>query len=203
KSGNFWLSTFNGIAKFDPASYCVRNFYNSDGLQSNQFNYNAAIRLSSGEFVFGGIKGFNLFFPDSIKEDVSAPKLMLTELRINNRTYEDYEGAEENKSLFRLESLVVPFNDAVFSISFAALEYSSPDKIKYAYFLEGWDKEWNYVDGQRQANYSKLSEGNYTLRIKSTDANGEWSSKEKVIKIQVLPPWWRTNWAYGAYAFVV
>ncbi|MFC3198643.1 two-component regulator propeller domain-containing protein [Parapedobacter deserti] len=197
--GNFWLSTFSGLCKFDPISDEICNFYESDGLQSNQFNYNAALKLRSGEFVFGGIKGFNLFFPDSIRNFHTVPKLVLTDLRINNKSYERYPKMNGVGNVLNASGLEVPYSDAVLSFSFSALEYSSPDKIKYAYMLEGWDKDWNYVDGQRTAHYSRLNEGNYTLRIKSTNADGVWSPHERTLSVHVLPPWWRTRWAYGIY----
>lgn len=201
--GNYWMSTFNGLTKFDPENQKTRNFYESDGLQSNQFNYNASIKLSSGEFLFGGIKGFNAFFPDSINLEFKMPKLILTDLRVNNKSYEYFEGIAKDENLFTLEKLKIPYNEAVLSIGFAALEYSSPDKIQYAYYLEGWDKGWNYIGSQHIANYSKLSEGSYTLRIKSTNANGDWNTAEKVISIEILPPWWRTSWAYLACFLIV
>ncbi len=197
--GNFWLSTFSGLSKFNSTTGEICNFYESDGLQSNQFNYNAALKLRSGEFLFGGIKGFNLFFPDSINHFHTVPKLVLTDLRINNKSYEWYPRVKESDNLLNINQLEVSYGDAVLSVSFSALEYSSPDKIKYAYLLEGWDKDWNYVDEQRTAHYSRLNEGNYTLRIKSTNADGEWSPYERTLSIRVLPPWWRTYWAYGIY----
>ena len=195
--GNFWISTYHGLSKFDPVGRTFQNFYESDGLQSNQFSYNAALRLKSGEFVFGGIQGFNIFHPDSLRFDVDAPRIVLTDLGINNRPFSSYPEQEED--LLTISHLELPYQQAVLTFSFAALEYSFPDKIKYAYFLEGWDTDWNYIDGQRTAHYSRLTEGSYTLRIKSTDANGTWIANERVIPITVLPPWWRTGWAYCLY----
>src|SRR5690606_27666609 len=139
----------------------------------------------------------------SINLEFKMPKLILTDLRVNNKSYEYFEGIAKDENLFTLEKLKIPYNEAVLSIGFAALEYSSPDKIQYAYYLEGWDKGWNYIGSQHIANYSKLSEGSYTLRIKSTNANGDWNTAEKVISIEILPPWWRTSWAYLACFLIV
>lgn len=195
--GSFWISTYNGLSKFDPANRTFQNFYESDGLQSNQFSYNAALRLTSGEFVFGGIRGFNIFHPDSLRFEAGTPPVVLTDLRINNQPFNS--DPEQTADLLTMTRLVLPFQQAVLTFSFAALEYAFPDKISYAYFLEGWDSDWNYVDGQRTAHYSRLAEGSYTLRIKSTNANGVWGDNERTIAIEVLPPWWRTVWAYCLY----
>ncbi|MFD2969590.1 hybrid sensor histidine kinase/response regulator transcription factor [Sphingobacterium bambusae] len=202
KSGNLWMATYNGLCKFDPQKISFQNFYKSDGLQSNQFNYNAALLLHSGEMAFGGIRGLNVFNPEGTQVPAKFPPLMLTQFQIDNKTY-DAHHAYADSSLSQLSFLEIPYDKAVLSFSFAALEYSFPDKIKYAYFLEGWDKDWNYVDKQRSAHYSHLKEGNYTLRIKSTDANGLWNKQERVMTITILPPWWRSNWAYAFYFLFV
>lgn len=197
--GVLWLSTLNGLVKFNPITEEIVNFFESDGLQSNQFSYNAALKLRTGELLFGGINGFNIFYPDSIRQAGPAPKLVLTDLRIGNRSYATHTAVRPSDNLMRIERLVIPYDDAVLSFGFAALAYSSADKIQYAYVLEGWDKGWNEVGAQRTAHYSRLREGDYTLRIRSTNADGKWSSQERVLHISVLPPWWRTPWAYGAY----
>ncbi|GHE30225.1 hybrid sensor histidine kinase/response regulator transcription factor [Sphingobacterium griseoflavum] len=202
QQGNLWISTYNGLCKFDPQRLHFQNFYKSDGLQSNQFNYNAALLLKSGEMAFGGIRGLNIFQPKSTQIPVKFPPLMLTQFQIDNTPYSAYD-AYADSSLASLSSMVIPYDKAVLSFSFAALEYSFPEKIKYAYFLEGWDKDWNYVEKQRAAHYSHLKEGNYTLRIKSTDANGVWNSKEHIMSIRILPPWWRSNGAYALYVLLL
>ncbi len=202
--GHYWLSTYNGIAKFDPKTNDVKSYYESDGLQSNQFSYNAALRLRTGEFLFGGIKGFNTFFPDSIRFSYASPKIVLTDLRINNKPFTgESSSIASGRSLLDVDRLRIPFDEAVVSVSFAALEYSSPTKINYAYLLEGWDKDWNYVDNQRTAHYSRLNEGKYTLRIKATNADGEWLAAERRVSLTVLPPWWRSPWAYATYALLI
>jgi len=199
RHGNLWLSTYNGIAKFSSAEGRFQNFYESDGLQSNQFSYNAALELQSGELVFGGIDGFNIFYPDSVRIEPLAPKIVVTDIRAGTKPFNDYSVSATPTTAARVEKLVLPYDDASLSVGFAALEYSFPDKINYAFFLEGWDKDWNHVERQRSAFYSNLREGNYCLRIRSTDANGIWNSDERILAIEVLPPWWRTYWAYGMY----
>ncbi len=199
KNGNLWISTFNGLAKFNTGNKKFESFSQSDGLQSNQFNYNAAIALQSGELVFGGIKGFNLFYPDSIKYQVRPSNVFITTLKIDNVPVEADSSYIVKRLSEQVPEISVPFDKAVLSVDFVALEYSAPDKINYAYYLEGWDKGWNYTGKNRTANYTHLQEGKYILRIKSTDTDGRWINQEYNMLINVMPPWFRSWWAYTLY----
>lgn len=197
--GNLWLSTFNGLSRFNPSRKTFTNYYQSDGLPSNQFIYSAALRLRSGEMVFGSINGFVLFDPEHIVPRNFMPPVLITSLRVNNNRVTDeatyIDGTKDNQ----ITSLRIPYNEAVLTVDFAALEYSSPGKIKYGYFLEGWDKGWNYTSHIRTANYTNLREGDYTLYIRSTNAAGSWNTRQTILHITVLPPWYRTWWAYLLY----
>jgi len=201
--GIIWGSTYNGLTSFNPKSKTFKNYNASDGLQSNQFNYNAALKLNSGQMIFGGINGFNLFNPDSIKVAVHQPVLRFTDLRINNVPIESNNAFTNNEPVINLKKIIVPYNQATFSLDYTALEYSFPDKINYAYYLENWDHNWNYVGKLKTAYYTRLNEGSYTLRIKATNTEGQWDGKQLVIAITVLPPWYRTWWAYLLYLLVI
>ncbi|MCJ8164311.1 ATP-binding protein [Pontibacter sp. E15-1] len=153
---------------------------------------------------FGGIKGFNIFYPDSIQSSHAFPNLLITGIRIFNKPVTPADNIlQEEQSLYLADNVILPYDKAFISIDFGALEFTAPEKISYAYKLEGWDKTWNYTDKHRTASYSNLREGNYTLRIKSTNAAGIWNKRERVVHLQVLPPWYRTWWAYGVYAALV
>lgn len=196
---NLWMSSFGGISKFDKRTKHFENFDESDGLQSNQFNYNAAVKLTSGEMFFGGIKGFNVFYPDSIKTFNSTPPVFITGLKINNIPV--YRNSPFVKSIEtdKIAALRIPYNQASISFDLSALEYSAPEKIEYAYLLEGWDKDWNYAGSQRSGIYSNIREGNYTLKIKTTNSDGVWQKEKTVLEITVLPPWYRSWWAFLLY----
>lgn len=189
--GHLWMSTFNGISRFDINSKKITNYYQGDGLQSNQFNPISALALRSGELLFGGIKGFNLFHPEKIQSLAHPAQVFLTGITINN------------EPVPYAEKMTVPYNKAVFSFNYVVPEYATPGKIAYAYFMEGWDRGWNNAGNLRTASYTHLSEGNYTFRVKSTNADGVWSNKEVVLHITVLPPWYRTWLAYGLYGAVL
>lgn len=200
---NLWASTYNGLTEYNTANHTFRNFYASDGLQSNQFNFNAALKLQSGELVFGGIKGFNIFYPDSIKMPVNEPQLKLTGLRINNKAIEGSTSYTGSQAIVNLQKITIPYNEATITIDYTAPEYSFPDKLNYAYYLEGWDHGWNNVGKLKTAYYTRLNEGNYTLRIRVSNTSGIWSSRQLVLQIHVLPPWYRTWWAYLLYTSVI
>src|SRR5690606_25492026 len=193
-AGTYWLSTFNGISKFNKKTSRFVNYYDSDGLQSNQFNYNAALKLSSGELLMGGIKGFNIIDPAINDPADKFPELLVSGIRINNVPVE-----ETGHTAFGIGELELPYHQSMLTVNFVALEYTMPDKISYAYFMEGWDRGWHYVGNARVANYSKLAEGSYVLKIKSTNADGTWNEAITTLPITILPPWYRTGWAYLLY----
>ncbi|QJB31138.1 response regulator [Chitinophaga oryzae] len=202
-SGNIWISTFNGLSKFDPQKKTFRNFSASDGLQSNQFGFNAALALRSGEFAFGGIKGFNIFYPDSVYATTGIPPVWLTSININNTPVTELDNYVSGRTPEgEVQEMTVPYDKATIAFDFVALEYTLPDKISYAYRLRGWDNNWNYVGQTRTANYTHLQEGHYTFEIKASNADGFWSPEIRTVSLIVLPPWYRTRWAWLLYISV-
>jgi len=197
--GNLWMSTFNGLIRFDSRERSFRSFLQSDGLQSDQFSFNAAVALKSGEFLFGGIKGFNLFYPDSIYGQASKPAIYLTSIRVEDRALSPASRYVVERQLEDIRAIEVPYEAANLSFDFVSPEYSAPDKIQYAYYLEGWDSRWNFNNMVRTAHYSRLREGSYTFFLRATDALGRWGKEKKVLFVRVLPPWYRTWWAYLIY----
>ncbi|WP_407425440.1 two-component regulator propeller domain-containing protein [Arcticibacter sp.] len=202
-SGNLWMSTFNGLSKWDQKSNRFINFYEEDGLQSNQFSFNASLKLQSGEILFGGIRGFNIFSPEDVRREYNPSKVLIAGIRINNIPIQQDQSFETEASIYSIKELVLPYDKAVLSIDYTTPEYSGTDRILYKYILEGWDNIWNYSGKARTANYSQLWEGNYILRIKSTNEDGLWTDGETVLKIKVLPPWYRSWWAYVLYVAAV
>jgi signal transduction histidine kinase/ligand-binding sensor domain-containing protein/DNA-binding NarL/FixJ family response regulator len=198
-NGNLWLSTYNGLCKFNPTENTFRNFTQFDGLQSNQFSFNAALALRTGEFLFGGIKGLTIFPPASISSKENIPNVFLTGLKIDNKPIEEDDNYSIKRSSDHISFITLPFNKASLSLDFTALAYLDVDKIKYAYYLKGWDKDWNLVNNIRNATYSRLQEGEYTFYVKVMNADGVWSKDFELISIKVLPPWHRTGVAYLAY----
>ncbi|HEV2478934.1 MAG TPA: two-component regulator propeller domain-containing protein [Puia sp.] len=198
--GNLWLSTYYGLCRYNPASKTYRNFTQADGLQSNQFSFNAAMIAKNGEFLFGGIKGFNSFYPDSVYDKRTIPRLFLTEIKIDNSPVETDTAYVTARNKDIITSITVPFDKVILSFDFTALQYSNSDNLNYAYYLKGWDKDWSAASTIRTANYSHLREGSYEFCVRVMNADGIWNEEVRLVSITVLPPWYRTWWAYLLYA---
>ncbi|CAD0003714.1 hybrid sensor histidine kinase/response regulator transcription factor [Flavobacterium chungangense] len=203
KEGNLWMSTYSGICRFDKKRKTFRNFSVNDGLQSNQFSFNAGIQLSTGEFLFGGINGFNIFFPEAIKGFNQKNNVLLTDFYVNNQPIEVSGVEVTTLDSDKMKEVSLDYDQTTLSVEFVALDYNNADKINYAYLLDGWDDQWNYVGQARKANYSRLPEGKYTFKVKTTNFEGGWNNEINLISIEVLPPWYRTWWAYSLYVLAV
>ncbi|MDE3234776.1 MAG: response regulator [Bacteroidota bacterium] len=199
KQGNLWMSSFTGLIKYDAREKIFRLFSQSDGLQSNQFSFNAAIAMRSGEFIFGGIKGFNFFDPTQVYEQDSKPNVYLTGITIAGEPLEANSSYITKSNDDNILEITVPFNKASLAFSFVAPEFTSPDKLRYSYVLDGWDRNQSITQNIRTANYSRLSEGTYYFKVRVTDIWGVWGKQVQLLKITVLPPWYRSWWAYLMY----
>lgn len=199
KNGDLWMSTYNGLSRFDVEGNLFMNFSENDGLQSNQFSFNAAIKLSNGEFLFGGIRGFNLFKPERIKETKPASNILLSGLYINNQPVESTTGVVSGTHSGQISELQLPFDQTTLTIDFVEPDFNNSDKITYAYFLDGWDEHWNYTDRVHKANYNRIPEGSYVFKVKTKNINGTWNKASSLLYITVLPPWYRSWWAYVIY----
>ncbi len=197
--GHLWLSTVNGLARFDSNKRSFRNYYQADGLQGNQFHYNSALVLRNGQLAFGGIKGMNLFHPEAIQVNHAMPPLQLTDVMINNTPATEDTAYIKQIGNSNIAAITLPYSKAVLFFKYTALEYSVPGKINYAYYMEGWDRNWNNAGNMRTAAYTHLDEGSYVFRVKSTNGEGEWNPQQIAIRITVLPPWYRSWWAYTLY----
>ncbi len=198
-NGELWVSTYNGISRFNPSSRKFTNYTRSDGLQSNQFNYNAALILKSGEFVFGGRKGFNVFDPGQISlrpRVAQGTSLQIEGLRINNTPVFKDAKYVSTADATSIKKVTIPNDEAVISFDLLKPEYSTPDKIRYAYRLKGLDKDWNFAPTARSVNYAGLPPGTYFFEAKSTNQQGEWGESGQLLEIVILPPWYKTWWAH-------
>ncbi|WP_431210102.1 ATP-binding protein [Puia sp. P3] len=198
--GNLWLSTYYGLCRYNPVTKTCRNFTQADGLQSNQFSFNAAMVARNGEFLFGGIKGFNSFWPDSVYDRSVVPRLFLTGIKVDNSLVEADSEFVSSRNKDIVTGITVAFDKAILSFDFTALQYSNADNLNYAYFLKGWDKDWSAASALRTANYSHLHEGCYEFFVRVLNADGVWNGEARLLSVCVLPPWYRTWWAYLLYA---
>jgi len=199
--GKLWLSTNNGLSKFDRENTVFTNYNYSNGLQNLQFNYNAHYRAKSGELLFGGNNGFTLFEPAEIISDSFIPPLVFTDLRVYNQKVDvgDKSGLLP-KALNEIDELTFKYNEAIFSVGVAALDYFNPSNVQYAYKLEGLDNDWNHKVGKTEPSYTIQRPGSYLLRVKASNSYGIWSEGERSLRITVLPPPWLSTTAYVIYA---
>lgn len=203
KKGNLWMSTYNGLSRFNPQERSFRNFTVSDGLQSNQFNFNAGLSLSSGEFIFGGINGFTMFTPEMVKDHKTGGKILLNDIVIDNKPLDKNNNYVTAQALGNIKSVSIPYEKSTLSLDFVNLEFIHPDKVNYAYILDGWDTKWNFSGTNRKANYSRLHEGTYIFKVKTTNIYGKWGNAATLLTIKILPPWYRSWWAYTFYFLAV
>ncbi|HWK57654.1 MAG TPA: two-component regulator propeller domain-containing protein [Parapedobacter sp.] len=198
KLGNLWLSTNGGLCRFNPMSGLVRNYNTTDGLNSNEFNFGAYSKLENGRMVFGNARGFTIFAPDSMKINAFVPQVIFSDFKLFNKSVAPGESDVLQQHISVTKSITIPHNKGVFSIEFAVLNYIIPKKNKYAYKLEGFDNEWNYVETP-VASYTNLNAGHYTLLAKGANNDGIWNDTPIALDIHILPPPWRTWWAHLIY----
>jgi signal transduction histidine kinase/ligand-binding sensor domain-containing protein/DNA-binding response OmpR family regulator len=199
-AGHLWLSTNRGLARFDPRTAEVRSFDAADGLQSNEFNSGAAFRSASGELFFGGIYGFNHLWPQDVRDNPHRPEVVITGLRrLNRREAVGDSGSILDRSIVETTSLLIPARDNVLIFEFAALDYSAPAKNRYAYRMVGFNDTWIDAGDTRTATYTNLPPGSYTFQVRGSNNDGVWNETGTSLELRILPPWWRTPWAYGLY----
>jgi signal transduction histidine kinase/ligand-binding sensor domain-containing protein/DNA-binding response OmpR family regulator len=208
-AGRMWVSTTNGLASImlteAEGKYKVEisNYNELDGLQGRAFNLYAAKRLKSGELVFGGIHGFNLFDPMVLNTFKPKPGLVFTDLNLFNKSVAVGDTLNGKviltKALSETKEIILQHNQNVFDIEFAAFDYFNPNKIKFEYKLEGFDKGWITVTGNnRKATYTNLDGGDYTFKVRTQGTNNI-NKGEISLNITVLPPFFKSTFAYISY----
>jgi signal transduction histidine kinase len=183
------------LSKFNPKTGEFTNFDKSDGLQNNEFNSAACYKTSDGEMLFGGINGFNIFHPENISKNSVIPSVVFSDLKIINKKVYFGDQSPLEKSIVTSNEINLSYHDYIFSIEFAALSFISPHKNKYAYKLEGFDKDWISTDYKnRLATYTNLEGGTYIFRVKASNNDGVWNENGASIIINITPPVWKSWW---------
>lgn len=203
--GEIWGSTNKGLFKLDTRTDGITVYTHANGLLGDQFNYKSGMRSANGKLYFGGVKGFISFFPDLLRPNDIVPPVIINSLQIYNREVEiGGKRSPLSTSVTHTENIELPYSASIFSIGFSVLSYVSPGGNRYAYKLEGWDKEWVYGGNDpHRVSYSNLRPGEYVFRVKASNSDGLWNEAGAVLNIKILPPFYRTVWAYMAYALLV
>jgi hypothetical protein len=192
--GNLWVSTSNGLVKLNPKTGHANKFNTSDGLQAMEFEVNAYMKTKNGQMFFGGINGFNAFYPRDIKSNYYVPPVYITDFQIFGRSALPGKDSTLEKDISLTDHIELNYLQSSISFSFAALNYLAPENNKYAYKLTGFDKSFNYTGTAPQASYTNLDPGDYTFTVKAANNDGVWNNAGRSITITITPPWWLTWW---------
>lgn len=199
-SGNLWLSTNGGVSVLDRKEGTIKNYNSTDGLQSNEFDANAKLKDDEGYLYFGGIKGLNRFKPIEIISNEVPPKMVFTSLSINGEKVSIDSKGHLKQNISQNPPLILTHRDNIISFEYAALHYLKPENNQYKYRLNGFNKEWIHSGTRNFATFTNLTPGSYNLEILGANSDGVWASNPATLSIEVLPPPWRSWWAYLIYS---
>ncbi len=215
EAGHLWLSTNRGLARFDPVTETFQSYTSADGLQSNEFNYRAALRAPDDELLLGGVNGINSFYPKDVAPSAYVPPIVITEIQLGpprpprgagGGSGTSAEGGSETvleTPTHLTEEIELSYQDRILSFEFAALHYAIPERNQYAYLMDGFDRDWNYVGNRRFATYTNLPPGRYTFRVKGSNSDGVWNEEGTSLSVTVTPPFWATWWFRGILGLLV
>jgi signal transduction histidine kinase/ligand-binding sensor domain-containing protein/CheY-like chemotaxis protein/HPt (histidine-containing phosphotransfer) domain-containing protein len=191
--GRLWLSTNNGLIRFDPRTRTTKSFHEAHGLQGEDFNFNAHYRGRDGTLFFGGSNGFNAFSPAAVTKDAPAPRVVLTSVAKLNQPLplQDLPGPGK--------PLDLAYSDKLLTFEFSALDFTSSDNNRYMYQLEGFDAGWTEAGAVRRATYTNLDAGEYTFRVRAANADGAWNQDGIAIPVHVAAAPWNTALARALY----
>lgn len=194
--GNLWLSSNSGLMRFNPETKMIRTFTQSNGLPGNQFNCKSGYKDKTGKMYFGCLNGFVTFHPSEFRSNDCIPYVAITNFQLLNKE----KNLSQNK--IKTSPITLAYDQSSFSIEFSALSYVSPEMNKYAYKMEGLESDWNYISSIQKITYSNLPPGKYIFRVKASNNDGLWNEKGDSVEISILPPFWKTSWAYFIYILV-
>lgn len=202
-----WFSTSNRLVRLDVVDWEFEEFDSSDGVQPKEFTTGNCLLLPDDQMLFGGLGGFNLFYPDKIAKNTIAPKVVLTDLTFLNQSDDPFKQAQKQTSYYSdiafADSIYLDYNENSFVLKFAALGYSLTAQNRYQYQLDGFDKGWVSNSSNRLATYTNVPPGHYVFRVKACNNDGVWNESETAIHVFIDPPFWRTWLAYVFYVMLL
>jgi serine phosphatase RsbU (regulator of sigma subunit)/ligand-binding sensor domain-containing protein len=203
ENGALWVSTYDGIARFDLEIKVFNNFNMEDGLHDNQFADGSKLKTADGNFIFGGRNGFTIFKPEEIKGNLVTPKILITDFKIFNRTVKPGDNSPLKVPIYKTKRISLSHDENDISFYYSAVHYVNPKKNQFAYRLINYDDEWRYVGNQRSAIYPNLPSGEYEFQVKAANNNNVWNEEPKALSIIISTPPWATWWAYTMYVLSV
>lgn len=206
--GFLWISTMDGLSRFNTSTKKFTNYSYKDGLQANEFHTNAYYKANGDEFFFGGINGITTFNPASIQQNPHLPNVVITGLKIFNNKVVPNEKIQDRiiltNDISNTRQIILNHRHKEISFDFSGMHFSNTENIKYAYRLVGFNDQWREIDkGEHSANYTNLYEGEYIFEVKASNNDGVWSYSIARIEIKILPPFWRNPFFYLVYAGLI
>ena len=193
--GHLWISTDKGLSHFDPQNKTFHNYDQRDGLQGNRFSVNASYKNAAGELFFGGTNGFNVFHPRRLMDNPHVPNVVLTDFQLFNQPVRVGQDSPLRQPINHARHISLAYDQSVFSIEFAALNFRHALKNQYAYMMEGFDSDFMYTDSDdRSVTYTNLDPGQYVFQVKASNNDGLWNEQGASLAITIVPPWWKTVW---------
>ena len=203
-NSNIWISTNFGLSTFNSKTLKFTNYTQNEGLQNNEFADGAFYKSTTSEnLFFGGIKGFNYFLPQKIKESNRIPNLFINKISGQNKSSPYFQGLIISPNQNHFPSIVLQHNQNFFDIELAALTYINSEKCKYAYKLVNFDKNWNYINNRKTFSFTNVPKENYSLWIKWSNSDGVWTKPVHAIDIKIKPVFWQSNLAFTVYFVLI
>ncbi len=194
KSGFIWIGTNQGLLSFKPHTRSFRKFTQANNMQGYEFFMGAVLNTRDGRLLFGGHNGFNIIDPDNLAVNNHYPDVVFTDFQLFNKKVPIGENSVLKKSISETKEIRLDYDQSIFTIGYSAMNYTLPEMNSYAYMLEGFENDWNYVGSQRKATYTNLYPGTYYFKVKAANNDGLWNSVPSTIKIVIVPPFWITWW---------
>ncbi len=193
-NGYLWLGTDRGLVSFKPGTHDFRKYTVLNNLQGYEFFLGSVLKDRDGRLLFGGHNGFNVINPNQIVVNKHNHPVVFTDFQLFNKKVPIDENSVLKQSITQTKVIRLDYAQSVFTIEYSSLNFTLPALNSYAYKLEGFEKEWNYVGSQRKATYTNLNPGVYTFKVKAANNDGFWSTTPSSIKIIVVPPFWMSWW---------
>lgn len=202
--GHVWFSSENGLSRYNPEHNSIEVYNEYNGLSFNNFSEGTSTSLRDGRIVFGGFKGIEIIEPRNVRRFSSTEQLELTNFQLfNKNVIPGIDKSPLKRNISYTKHITLNHSQSSFSFEYSALDLIDPKKIQYAYMLENFDNEWNYVNNQTKATYTNLPPGKYVFKVKCTNQMGQWQNTTRNLEISIQPPWWMTKWAYALYIVIL
>ena len=198
-----WITTSKGLVNYKSNSGESTIYTKENGLLNDQFNYNSGYKDANGKLYFGSVKGMISFNPQNFFKTAFNSRVYLTAFQVHNKELSiNKDSSFLKQSILYTKAITLPYNQSSFSIDFAALSFTTPERTEYSYIMEGLDNDWTNIASNRKVYFTNLAPGTYAFKVKAAN-NGVWSKENRTLTIQILPPFWATSWAYAIYVLTI